>query len=676
MENCPWPSSHRYWQRRFASDPGVVGRKFRLNNTIFTICGVTTPEFFGVTAGQAPEITFPLGMDGVVRGGESWLDKRNYNFLSLMARLRPGAGIKQSQAEAAAVFAPVMEEDAARRSDEFTKKQIREQRIELQPAGTGFDHLRRQFSEPLFFLMGIVGLVLLLACANIANLLLVRAVARQAEISVRLAIGAGRGRVVRQLLAEGLLLAGLGGSAGILLAYWFSDALVAMMSNGGPRMAIDVHPDLRVLAFATAVTLASCFAFALAPALRVTRASVHPAIKQAGSAGRHRLGKSLVVLQVCISTVLVVGAGLFLRTLLNLRQLDTGFERQDRVVFTLNIKKSEFRDERLRELVAAVHQRLQSVPGVASASFSLFPPISGGQVTGDPIVEGYEYRQGENRDIHLNEAGAGLFRTLGTPILLGREFTDRDALHAPKVAIVNQAFARYYYAGASPIGKRLRWDNETGTIEIIGMVKNVHYESLRQAPPPTIYFPASQSKELQNWYTWIVRFHGDSAVLKGSLEKFLRTVHPSLRPLGLKTLTDHVDRTILRERLLAVLSGFFGALALALACLGIYGVLAFRVAARKSELGVRMALGARPGQILWFVFREAAALVFAGLAIGLGIAIAASKLTTSMLFGLQPSDPASLAFAAMTLLAAAAAAAYVPGRRATRLDPAQVMRYE
>lgn len=668
--------SHSYWRRRFASDPGVIGQAFRLNNRVFTIAGVTPHEFFGVTPGQAADLTFPLGVDGFVRGGESWLNRRNYNFLSVMARLRPDSTLERAQAEAAAVFAPLIEEDAATRTQEFVRLQIREQRVELQHAGAGLDTLRSRFSEPLFFLMGIVGLVLLLACANIANLLLVRAVARKTEISVRLAIGASRSRVVRQLLAEGLLLAALGGSGGLVVAYWFSDALVTIISNGGPRMPISVEPDLRVLAFAAAIAVTSCLAFALAPALGVTRRTLHPSIKEAGSANRYRLGKGLVVVQVAISAVLLVTAGLFLRTLLNLRHLDTGFERDGRVVFSLNIKKSEFNEERLRDLTAAIHQRLQSVPGVTSASFSLFPPISGGEWTGDPIVEGYTYRPGENRDIHLNDAAPELFRTLGTPVLLGREFTSHDELNTSKVAVVNEAFARYYYAGASPIGRRLRWNADRTTIEIVGMVKDVHYESLRQLPPPTIYFPASQSKEPQNWYSWILRSTLEPATLKPSIEASLRQVNPTLRVSGLKTLTDHIDRTILRERLLATLSAFFGALALALAALGLYGVLAFRVAARRREIGVRMALGAPPAQVLWLVFREATMLVLAGVVIGLTIAAGASKLTASMLFNLQPSDPATFALAAIVLVGAGALAAYLPARRATRLDPVQAIRYE
>jgi predicted permease len=316
------------------------------------------------------------------------------------------------------------------------------------------------------------------------------------------------------------------------------------------------------------------------------------------------------------------------------------------------------------------------VPGIASASFSLFPPISGGEWTGDPIVEGYSYRPGENRDIYLNETGPDLFRTLGTPILIGREFTSRETPTTPNVAVVNQAFVRHYYAGASPIGRRLRWGNDPSTIEIVGMVKDVHYESLRQLPPPTIYFPASQSKEPQNWYTWIVRSNIDPAVLKGSIEAALHEVNPTLRVSGLKTMTDHIDRTILRERLLAMLSSFFGVLALALAALGLYGVLAFRVATRRSEIGVRMALGARPVEILWLVFREGTTLVAIGLALGLAAASGVTRVAASTLFNLQPTDPTTLAIAAITLLAVGALAAYLPARLATRLDPMQAIRHE
>jgi putative ABC transport system permease protein len=571
------------------------------------------------------------------------------------------------------LFARLAADDAARTDKATLKAAALAQRMELEPAGNGFDELRRRFSEPLDILMGVVALVLLIACANIANLLLAKAAARQREIAVRLAIGAGRGRVIRQLFTEGLLLSVLGGILGVLLAYWLGNGLVTMMSNGGRRMDLEVRPDLRVLAFASLVSLLACLLFSLAPAIQASRASFQPALAEI-RAGRWRLGKGLIVAQVAISLMLLIGAGLFGRTLINMYSLDAGFDRHGVLMFSLNTARAGYKGQRLRDLEGRILQEIQSLPGVTSASLSWMPPISGGGWDGNLLVEGYTHAPGEDDISYLNAVGPHYFRTLGTPVLMGREFDERDTVASPKVAVVNETFARYYFKGRSPLGKWISMQGpDSDRIQIAGVVKDMKYRNLRLDFPKTVYFANSQDSGANAAGSYFVRAVRPGQMAR-AIEARLRAIDPAFRMAEPLTMEEHVSRSILTERMLATLSGFFGALGLLVAAIGIYGVMAFQVARRKKEIGIRLAVGASPRQLVGMVLSETARLVVVAGAIGLAGALALTRLTEKMLFGVKPADPATFAMAIAAVTLAALAAAYLPGRRAARLNPIETLR--
>jgi predicted permease len=545
--------------------------------------------------------------------------------------------------------------------------------MELEPAGNGFDELRLRFSEPLGILMVVAALVLLIACANIANLLLAKSAARHREIAVRLAIGAGRGRVIRQLFTEGLLLAFLGGTLGVLLACWVGNGLVTMMSNGGPRMALEIRPDLRVLTFASLVSFLACLLFSLAPAIQSTRVSFQPALAEI-RAGRWRLGKGLIVAQVAISLVLLIAAGLFGRTLINMYSLDAGFDRHGVLMFSISTARAGYRGQRLIDVQQRILQELQSLPGIASASMSILPPISGGGWGGNLFVEGYTHTPGEDDNVHMNSVGPQFFRTLGTPVLQGREFDQRDNASASKVAVVNETFARYYFKGQSPLGKWIFLDPHR--ILIVGVVKNVKYRNLRQDFPRTAYFAALQDGGNQTMsYSYVVRA-ARPAEMRRAIEAKLQAINPALRIQEPRTMEEHVARSILTERMLAMLGGFFGALGLLVACVGIYGVMAFQVARRKREIGIRLAVGASPRQLVGMVLGETARLVAVAGVIGIAGALAVTRLAEKMLFGITPNDPGTFAMAIATVTVAALAASYLPSRNAARLNPIETLRCE
>lgn len=669
--------SYGFWKRRFGLDPEVIGRTFRLNRTVFTIIGVTPSEFFGTVVGRAPEITIPVTMDGEAREGQSWVRNKSNNWLSVMGRLRDGYSLEQARTEVATVFSRAVQAQAQGVEKELLRKEILGQRLDLQPAGNGFDELRYRFSEPLLILMGIVALALLIGCANLANLLLARSAARQREIAVRLAIGAGKGRIVRQFLTEGLLLSMLGGAFGVLLAIWLSNALVTMMSNGGARMALDIKPDVRVLGFAAAISVLACLLFSLAPAIQSARQRLHPGLGEPRGSGRWRLGKGLIAGQVAMSMVLLIGAGLLGRTLRNLYSLDAGFNRKGVVLFSINAGKVGYKGLRLRDLQARVVQEMKTLPGVASASLVLLPPISGGAWDGNLFVEGYTHAANENDRSHLNQAGPDLFKTLGTPLLEGREFDERDRAGATKVAVVNETFARYYFGARSAVGKWLSLEGrERDHIEIVGVVKDVKYRSLRQNFPRTVFFPAMQRPDAPDWHSFVLRTAMSPTEVARVIETALGRIDKALRPADLRTLEEHISRSILQERMLAMLAGFFGLLALVVASVGIYGVMAFQVARRQKEIGIRMALGCQPRKVVRMVLGETAQLALLGGGIGIAAALGLTRVLEKTLFGVKPADPATFAMVCAALGAVAIGAAYLPARRAARLHPVDTLRCE
>jgi predicted permease len=660
--------SHAFWMRRFGLNPAAIGRAFRYNDRVFTIIGVTPPEFRGAQAGTLPEITLPLSMAGDILGDPAWLTSDAMFWLSVMGRLRIGYTIQRAQAEVDTVYSRVLQAEAAhQRGNEFNRQKILAQKMPLEASGNGFDNLRSRFGEPLQLLMGIVALILLIACANLANLLLGRATTRQREIAVRLAMGAGRGRVLRQMLAEGMLLATAAGVLGMLLAWWSANALVVMMSNGGERIALNPRPDVRILAFAASISAAACLLFSLAPAIQATRDGIQPGLAEARSGARWRWGRGLIAAQVAISVLLVIGAGLFGRTLLRLYSLETGFHREDVILISVKTDRASLQGHTLRDRIL---ESLRSMPGVASASFEMSPmSYKGFEIAAR--VEGYTYEPNEDVHVHVSNIAEDYFRTLQTPVISGREFSARDTATSPKVAIVNEAFARRFFQGQSPLGRWVSLTKGQDRMEIIGMVKDIRPRDLKGDIPAIAYLDAAQAGRPPKG-VYIVRGAGIAPLVDVALKR----VDGRLRATDVRTLDENLSRSILTQRILGTLSGLFGALSLILVSLGVYGVTAFQVARRQKEIGIRMAVGARPVQVTGMVLAETAMPVGAGVVMGMAGALGLTRLAEKMLYGVTPTDPVTFAGAIGLLMLLAVLAAYLPSRRAARLSPVETLRCE
>jgi predicted permease len=600
-------------------------------------------------------------------GGSTWRTTYAVRWLESMGRLRPDYSIERAQAEVAAVYSRVVQTEAERfRNNEFQRQQTLAEKMPLEASGNGFDFLRFRFAEPLRLLMGIVALILLIACANLANLLLGRATTRRREIAVRLAMGAGRGRVLRQMLAEGMLLAMVACVLGVLLAWWSANAMVGIMSNGGERIALNLRPDLRILSFAASISVAACLLFSLAPAIQATRHGIQPALAEARLGARWRWGKGLIAAQVAISVLLVIGAGLFVRTLLRLHSIETGFHPEDVSLISVKTDRASLQGHALR---GGILESLRAMPGVASASFEMSPLSYKGWEVG-VSVEGYTRGPNEDEHVHVSYVAEDYFRTLRTPLLLGREFNDRDTATSPKAVVVNEAFARRFFRGQSPLGKRVSFKGDKG-MEIVGMAKDIRSRSLRGDIPATVYVDAVQATTPPSG-VYIVRGAGLAAIVDPALKR----VDGKLRATDVRTLDENLSRSILRERMLGTLAGLFGALSLVLVSLGVYGVMAFQVARRQKEIGIRMALGARPVQVTGMVLSETAVPVCAGVAVGVAGAVGLTRLAEKMLYGVTPTDPVSFAGACGLLIFLALVAAYVPSRRAARLSPVETLRGE
>ena len=671
--------SFNFWQRRFGADPQIVGQTISLNSYPFTIIGVTPQSFQGVEVGAAPDVRIPMMMDGQVRPrpGTPIFEQRGSWWLSVMARLKPGVSIEQAQAATDTVFQIAREPDVRRVTGETTDdRNFRSLRIHLDSAKTGASNLSRQFSQPLVVLMCLVGVVLLIACLNVANLLLARATTRQKEIAVRLALGAGRFRLVRQLLTEGSLLAALGGSLGLLFARWGTDALLGFLPQG---RTLEINPDLRMLGFTLGVTLLSALLFGLVPALQATRPNLIPALKNdavvvVGGGRRWELGRLLVIAQVALSLVLLAGAGLFARSLRNLKTVDNGYHTDQVVTLALNPAQNGYKIERLRNFYSQLSERLSALPGVKTITFTDNVPMSGSFSRYGIEVPGYQPRPGEEMAVLLNRIGSQFFATFGAPLLLGREFSAQDTPESPKVVIVNQSLARRFFGAENPLGKRLTLENYKD-LEIVGVVADAKYRNLKEAAPQTAYIPYSQYEQLGQRIL-CVRAAGDAGALVAAIRQEVRSLDPNLPVFNVKTFAEQINDSISRERLVALLSSFFGLFALLLASLGLYGVMAYAVTRRTREIGIRMALGAQTTSVLWLTLRETLLLALIGIAIGLPAALVSSRLTKELLFELTPTDPLTITVATLVMIFIAALAGYLPARRAARVDPLVALRHD
>jgi predicted permease len=671
--------SHGWWQRRFAGDPRVIGRTITLNRHPFTIVGVAPPEFFGDIVGVSTDLWIPLSMQPQVNPGRMFLDRWDTSWLLLMGRLKPGVSLAQARAEMNVLVPRVIAEQASAQGEELSVPD--EPRVDVTPGAAGFSRLRQEFSQPLFTLMAIVALVLLVACANVANLLLERAMARQKEIALRLALGAGRARLIRQLLTESLLLAVLGGLLGLLFAFWAGKALLNLVGATG---AVDLLPDLPVLAFTAGVALVTALLFGLAPVLRATRVELAPTLKEstrsvAGdrSGARWPLRKFLVVAQFAMSLLLVLGAGLFVRTLQNLQQVDLGYPREGLLLMNVDPVAAGYKGARLETFPRALVERLQALPGVSAVSYSENGIFSGTESGTNIRIEGFKSPPEGDPNLAFDEVGAGYFRTVGIPLLSGRDFELRDGPGALRVAVINEAMAKQYFAGRDPLGKRLsRPRSPDVEYEIIGVARDARDHDLRGAVPPRFYLPLAQSDDPGIAVNVEVRTRTAAASMVEPIRQTMRAWDPNLPVTGLEPLTGMIDDSITNERIIAKLSTVFGLLALLLAAIGLYGVISYTVARRGNELGIRMALGAQRSGVLWMVLRETLLLAVAGIALGVPVGLGAAYAVSSRLFGLSAADPLTLAAAIAVLLAVALVAGFIPGSRATRVDPVVVLRYE
>jgi len=672
--------SYNYWRRRFGADPQVIGRKISVNNYPFTIIGVAAQGFNDVEIGDAPDLRVPMTMK------REMLD--HIDAAPVMARLKPGISIAQAQVATDILYQNIIRQNNLRTSvGDSPAERIFAPRIQLQSARTGVSggNLRSQFSQPLILLMCIVGVVLFIACLNVANLLLARAATRRREIAVRLTVGAGRFRLVRQLLTEGFLLSALGGGLGLVFARWGTHALLGFLPQDA---TLDIKPDLRMLGFTLGVSVLTGLLFSLAPALQATRFDLIPALKNdaVGAAGRRRgweLRRLLVALQVALSLVLLVSGTLFARSLRNLKAVDLGYTTDQIVTMETWPESSGYNRDRQRNFYAQLIERVRALPGVKSAAYGLLPIRDYGGET-EIEVPGSRIPPNERPTTRFHPITSQYFATFGTPLLRGRDFNAQDSgldyFDAQnsigdynRVVIVNDSFARYFFGDENPLGKRFSV-GPFKSLEIVGVVGNARLASLRETMSRTVYYV--ESERFLGRRRLCVRATGDAGALVAAIRNVVHSLDPNLPVFDIKTFADHIDESISRERLIALLSSFFGLFALLLAGLGLYGVMAYAVSRRKREIGIRMALGAQAGAVLWLALRETLLMVSIGLAIGLPAALAATRLTRGMLFGLTENDPLTIALAVLLMLAVAALAGYLPARRATKIDPMMVLRQE
>ncbi len=674
--------SYRFWQQRFGGATDAIGRSLTVERVPFTIVGVAPPDFFGADVGRTFDVAIPIGTEPLIRGKESSLDRRSNWWLNVMIRLKADQSVEAGNSAIRGVQPQIREATMPQDWRPQDKDTYLRDGLSLTPAATGGSGLRQRYRLPLTTIMVVVGLVLLIACANIANLLLARATARRHELSVRVALGASQMRIARQLLSESLLLSGVGAAIGLLFAQWGSRLLVRQLSTSTNTVFLDLPLDWRVLGFTAGVAIATAVLFGMAPALRGTRVQPNDALKSQGRGvvgdGRLGLGNVLVVLQVALSLVLVVAAGLFVRTFSSLASLDPGFDRHPILVVSLNAQRAQLEPSARPELFRRALEAAAGVSGVASAAVSAVTPVSGSTWNNRiELPEGPALSERE-RITYINLVSTGWFRTYGTPMIAGRDFTHADTIGSPPVAIVNETFARKFAYGKNPVGTRVRQpgfgDRPTIDRQIVGYVKDAVYRSLREPVPPTMYIPYTQQPEPPSFMSISVRAAGGApALLTRPLAAALTDVNRDIA-ITFRPLADQVDAALTQERIVAMLSGFFGGLALLLAALGLYGVTSYAVSRRRTEIGIRMALGAAPGGVVRLVLRRVAILVALGVVVGCAVSLWAARFVATLLYGLEPRDPLTLVAATAVLGTIGALAGWLPARRASRIDPARVLR--
>ena len=683
--------SYSYWQRRYAANPAAIGKQLLVNNVPFTIVGVSAPGFFGLDAGQDPPVFLPLHSSPLLTPKPAEEEKRrffnrNFFWVEMMGRLKPGVSLQQAQTQLAGEFGQYAESTVTKPEQRAGLPKLR-----LEEGASGIDSLRRQYSKPLLVLMTMVGLILTIACANIANLLLARATARRREMAIRLSMGAGRMRVIRQLLTESVLLSLSGGALGLLVALGGIRFITLLLGNRNGQAILRAGLDWPVLGFTFALAVATGIVFGLAPALQATKVDLAPALKEVRAGAAHvrtrrfgfRFGLSrvLVVAQIAISLLLVIAAGLFVHTLANLRAVELGFNQENLLIFKLNARQAGYKDAALANFYANLADRFRVLPEVRGAGLAEFPlaahywnetglTVPGLPATGLPAT-------GKPLSTPIVSADQSFLNTMQIPVLLGRGLEAHD-MQSPRVAVVSEEFAKQFFAGQSPIGRRIGLGGEKPTpdIEIVGVVRNSRYNSLRNENPPVVYVPYTQDMKALGGMTYVVRTAGNPLALANTVRQIVHQASAAVPVADVTTQAATIDETIRQERTFADLCTCFAVLALLIAGVGLYGTMAYAVARRTGEIGIRMALGAQRGKVIWMVLREVLVLASVGLALGLVTAWETAHFVASFLFGIKPNDPLSIGLSIAVLVAAAVAAGYAPAWRAARIDPMVALRHE
>ena len=672
--------SDRMWTNRFGRSPDAIGKTVLVNAQPMTVVGINPPGFTGANSAQGtPDVFLPFSMQPIVApdGSDtpSLLTNKSLWWVLMMGRIKPGVSSETSQASLNVAL------NAAVRATMDVKKDNQLPRLVLRDGSRGQNPSIEGFAKPLVVLMALAGLVLLLACANLANLLLARAGVRQREMSVRLAMGAGQRRILRQMMTESLLLSFLGGASGLLLAWLVRNTIPRLLSNAWDPPAFSARLSWPIFAFAAAVSVLTGIVFGLAPAWKSTRVEVSSSLKESGQTVTRRRrglgGKAIVAVQVALSMLLVIGAGLFVRTLMQLGRTPLGFRSHNLLLFSVDLPETRYPLAASTPILQRLDEKFASVPGVQAEALTELPLISGSARNSTLIPEGQQKKAEGNPSALTNRVGAHFFETFGIPIIAGRVFTMQDAPNSPKVAIVNQSLAQKYFPNANPIGKTFQTGGRHPfTVEIVGVCGDARYYRVRKEVQPTFYTPYWQVDEGVHDATFAISTQLDGHALLPSLRDAIRQIDTNLPMLDVRTQDEQIAANLRQERIFAVLSSGFGVLALALACVGIYGIMAYSVANRRNEIGIRLALGAQPRQVRTMILRESTWLSVAGIVAGVGTALFLTRLVKSMLYGIQPNDPLTISCGVLLLLAVALAASWIPARRAARVQPMEALRHE